>query len=110
MLFPWLPAPKGHGSHLRPSAALLGIAVAANRRSRWTRVPDSIVLLLIGVGLGAVLKWTDPRHFGATIRSLGMLALILMENRQNPFLTADDRRHEYHRPPPTDDRLIPPGC
>jgi hypothetical protein len=26
---------------------LLMIAVAANRRSRWTRVPDIIVLLLI---------------------------------------------------------------
>jgi Kef-type K+ transport system membrane component KefB len=43
--------------------ALLVIAVAANRLSRWTRVPDIIVLLLIGVGLGPVLKWVDPSHF-----------------------------------------------
>jgi cell volume regulation protein A len=59
-------------------AALLVIAVAANRLSRWTRVPDIIVLLLIGVGLGPVLKWVDPRNFDATIRILGMLALILI--------------------------------
>ena len=59
-------------------AALLVIAVAANRLSRWTRVPDIIVLLLIGVGVGPVMKWVDPRHFDATIRILGMLALILI--------------------------------
>jgi Na+:H+ antiporter len=59
-------------------AALLIIAVAANRLSRWTRVPDIIVLLLIGVGLGPVLKWVDPSHFQDMIRVLGMLALILI--------------------------------
>lgn len=59
-------------------AALLVIAVVANRLSRWTRVPDIIVLLLIGVGLGPVLKWVDPSHFDATIRILGMLPLILI--------------------------------
>ena len=59
-------------------AALLIIAVAANRLSRWTRVPDIIVLLLIGVGLGPVLKWVDPTHFQDMVRILGMLALILI--------------------------------
>ena len=59
-------------------AALLVVAVAANRLSRWTRVPDIIVLLLIGVGLGPVLEWVNPSHFDATIRILGMLALILI--------------------------------
>ena len=59
-------------------AALLVVAVTANRLSRWTRVPDIIVLLLIGVGLGPVLKWVDPSHFEATVRILGMLALILI--------------------------------
>jgi cell volume regulation protein A len=59
-------------------AALLIIAVAANRLSRWTRVPDIIVLLLIGVGLGPVLKWVDPSHFDNMVRILGMLALILI--------------------------------
>jgi hypothetical protein len=43
--------------------------------SRWTRVPDITVLLLIGVGLNAVLK--DRSHFAATICSPGVLARIL---------------------------------
>ncbi len=59
-------------------AALLVIAVAANRLSRWTRVPDIIVLLLIGVGLGPLLHWVNPGNFTAMIRILGMLALILI--------------------------------
>jgi len=59
-------------------AALLIVAVGANRLSRWTRVPDIIVLLLIGVGLGPVLKWVNPDHFQDVIRILGMLALILI--------------------------------
>jgi len=59
-------------------AALLVIAVVAKRLSRWTRVPDIIVLLLIGVGLGPVLHWVDPKNFTDVIRILGMLALILI--------------------------------
>jgi cell volume regulation protein A len=59
-------------------AALLVVAVLANRLSRWTRVPDIIVLLLIGVGLGPVLHWVDPSHFDSMTRILGMLALILI--------------------------------
>ncbi len=59
-------------------AALLIVAVGANRLSRWTRVPDIIVLLLIGVALGPVLKWVDPNNFQDAIRILGMLALILI--------------------------------
>jgi cell volume regulation protein A len=59
-------------------AALLIVAVGANRLSRWTRVPDIIVLLLIGIGLGPVLKWVDPNNFQDAIRILGMLALILI--------------------------------
>jgi cell volume regulation protein A len=59
-------------------AALLVIAVIANRLSRWTRVPDIIVLLLIGVGLGPILHWVDPVYFTTGIRILGMLALILI--------------------------------
>ena len=59
-------------------AALLVIAVIANRLSRWTRVPDIIVLLLIGVGLGPILHWVDASNFSVVIRILGMLALILI--------------------------------
>ncbi len=59
-------------------AALLVIAVIANRLSRWTRVPDIIVLLLIGVAVGPVLRLVDPSHSQVAIRILGMLALILI--------------------------------
>ena len=59
-------------------AALLIIAVIANRLSHWTWVPGIIVLLLVGVALGPVLKWVNPSHFQDMIRTLGMLALILV--------------------------------
>jgi len=57
-------------------AALLVIAVVASHLARWTRVPDIIVLLLIG--LGPILKWVDRGNFQVIIRILGMLPLILI--------------------------------
>src|SRR5262249_49757464 len=59
-------------------AALLIVAVVANRLSRWTRVPDIIVLLLIGVLIGPATHWVDPSHLDDMTRILGMLALILI--------------------------------
>jgi cell volume regulation protein A len=59
-------------------AALLIVAVAANRLSRWTRVPDIIVLLLIGVLLGPLLHVAEPSRLQDMTRILGMLALILI--------------------------------
>jgi len=59
-------------------AALLVLAVAANRLSKLTRVPDIIVLLLIGITLGPVLHWVDPHHLEGAIRVLGTLALMLI--------------------------------
>ena len=59
-------------------AALLIVAVA-NRLSRWTRVPDIIVLLLIGVLLGPLLHVAEPSRLQDMTRILGMLALILFE-------------------------------
>jgi potassium/hydrogen antiporter len=59
-------------------AALLVLAVAANRLSKLTRVPDIIVLLLIGITLGPILHWVNPAHFEGVIRFLGTLALILI--------------------------------
>ena len=44
-------------------AALLVLAVVANRLSKLTRVPDIIVLLLIGITLGPILHWVNPREF-----------------------------------------------
>lgn len=59
-------------------AALLVLAVAANRLSKLTRVPDIIVLLLIGITLGPILHWVSPGQFEGAIRILGTLALILI--------------------------------
>src|SRR3974390_187352 len=59
-------------------SALLIVAVIANRLARWTRVPDIIVLLLLGVGLGPVFHLADPSHLQEMTRILGMLALILI--------------------------------
>ena len=59
-------------------AALLILAVAANRLSKLTRVPDIIVLLLIGITLGPVLHWVNPQSFQSVISVLGTLALILI--------------------------------
>jgi len=59
-------------------AALLIVAVIANRLSRWTRVPDIIVLLVIGVLIGPLTHWANPRHLQDMTQILGMLALILI--------------------------------
>jgi len=54
------------------------LAFVANRLSKLTRVPDLIVLLLIGVTLGPILHWVNPDMFKGTVHVLGMLALILI--------------------------------
>jgi potassium/hydrogen antiporter len=59
-------------------AALLVLAFVANRLSKLTRVPDIIVLLLIGITLGPVLHWVNPDNFKGAISILGTLALILI--------------------------------
>ena len=59
-------------------AALLLIAVIANWLSGLTRVPDLIVLLIIGVVLGPVLHWVDASRFRGAVEVLGTLALILI--------------------------------
>ncbi len=51
-------------------AALLVLAVVANRLSRLTRVPDIVVLLLLGVGLGPVTHSIDPDTFQHTIGTI----------------------------------------
>ncbi len=59
-------------------ALLLVLAFAANRLSKLTRVPDIIVLLLIGITLGPILHWVNPEHYQSAITVLGTLALILI--------------------------------
>ena len=59
-------------------AALLMVAFIANRLSKLTRIPDLIVLLLIGVTLGPILHWVNPTTFKGVVHVVGMLALILI--------------------------------
>jgi cell volume regulation protein A len=59
-------------------AVLLVLAVVANRLSKLTRVPDIVVLLLLGITMGPLLGWVDPDTFKQTVGILGMLALILI--------------------------------
>jgi Na+:H+ antiporter len=59
-------------------AALLVLAFVANRLCKLTRVPDLIVLLLIGMTLGPILHWVNPDTFKGAVHILGMLALILI--------------------------------
>jgi cell volume regulation protein A len=58
--------------------ALLVLAFVANRLSKWTRVPDVIVLLATGILLGPVLHLVDASKFGDMTRGFGTLALILI--------------------------------
>jgi cell volume regulation protein A len=59
-------------------AALLILAFAANRFAKLSRVPDVIVLLLIGILLGPGLHWVHPDKFEGVIHVLGTLALMLI--------------------------------
>src|SRR5271169_5301669 len=58
--------------------ALLVLAFVANRLSKWTRVPDVIVLLATGIILGPGLRWVDASKFGEVTHGFGTLALILI--------------------------------
>jgi len=68
----------GYGLLFAFPAALLILAVVANRLSRLTHVPDIVVLLLLGIGLGPVTHRINPEIFQHAIGWVGMLALILI--------------------------------
>lgn len=59
-------------------AILLIVAFTANRLAKLTRVPDIIVLLLIGITAGPLLHWVQPGTFQGAIRILGTFALLLI--------------------------------
>ena len=59
-------------------AGLLVLAFGANRLFRITRIPDLVVLLVMGLVLGPVLHWVDPAQFRTFTQILGSLALILI--------------------------------
>ena len=58
--------------------ALLVLAFVANRMSKWTRVPDVIVLLITGIVLGPALHLIDGSKFNEMTRGFGTFALILI--------------------------------
>jgi cell volume regulation protein A len=57
---------------------LLVLAFVANRLFRITRIPDLVVLLVMGLALGPVLHWVNPEQFRTFTHILGSLALILI--------------------------------
>ena len=68
----------GYGLLFAFPAVLLILAVVANRLSRLTHVPDIVVLLLLGIGLGPVAHFITPDRFQNAIGWVGMLALMLI--------------------------------
>ncbi len=59
-------------------SGLLVLAFVANRLFRVTRIPDLVVLLVMGLALGPVLKWVNPEQFRSFAQILGSLALVLI--------------------------------
>jgi potassium/hydrogen antiporter len=59
-------------------SGLLVLAFVANRLFRITRVPDLIILLIMGLLLGPVFKLIDADRFTTFTHLLGNLALVLI--------------------------------
>jgi len=59
-------------------SGLLVLAFGANRLFRVTRIPDLVVLLVVGLALGPGLHWINPEQFRTFTHILGSLALILI--------------------------------
>jgi cell volume regulation protein A len=57
---------------------LLVLAFVANRQFRRTRVPDVVVLMLVGLMLGPLSGWVEARQFQQVTHAFGTLALILI--------------------------------
>jgi potassium/hydrogen antiporter len=57
---------------------LLFLAFIANRLVRFTGIPDVIILMATGVGIGPVLHWVNPALFRNSAHGFGSLALILI--------------------------------
>ena len=57
---------------------LLVLAFVANRLAQRTRVPDAVVLILVGVVLGPILGLVHAGQFENVTRGFGTLALILI--------------------------------
>jgi len=59
-------------------SGLVVLAFVANRLFRVTRIPDLVVLLVMGLALGPGLHWINPEQFRTFTHILGSLALILI--------------------------------
>jgi cell volume regulation protein A len=57
---------------------LLVLAYAANRLFQWTRVPDVVVLMIVGVLIGPVTHLLGAEAFADVTGPIGTLALILI--------------------------------
>jgi len=57
---------------------LLVLAFVANRLAQRTRVPDVVVLILVGTLLGPVFRLVDAARFENVTRGFGTLALLLI--------------------------------
>jgi cell volume regulation protein A len=57
---------------------IIVLAFMANRLFRYTRIPDLIVLMGIGILLGPVLHWVDAARFKPVTHAFGTLALIVI--------------------------------
>lgn len=57
---------------------IIVLAFVANRLFRYTRIPDLIVLIGVGLLLGPVLHWVDAAKFKPVTNAFGTLALIVI--------------------------------
>ena len=74
---------------------LLVLAFAANRLSSWTKMPDVVVLLLVGLLFGPALKLLQPSQFQTVTPILGTLALILVLFEGGLELNLRDTLHQF---------------
>ncbi len=57
---------------------LIVLAFIANRLFRHTRIPDLVVLIVIGLLIGPVFHWVDVAQFKPVTQAFGTLALIVI--------------------------------
>src|SRR5579864_3152703 len=76
---------------------LLALAFVANRLSSWTRVPDVVVLLTVGLLFGPVFKLLQPSQFNTVTPILGTLALILVLFEGGLELNLRETVHHFPR-------------
>jgi potassium/hydrogen antiporter len=74
---------------------LLVLAFAAHRLYRLTRIPDVILLVMVGLLLGPILGWIKAAEFEPVTHILGTLALILILFEGGLELNLRDTLHRF---------------